>query len=45
MQMKTAWDRYLEQQLANPVVQLAYENESKALSDKSKVRLSPSDRT
>ena len=30
--MKTEWDSYLEQQLANPTVQQAYEEETKVLS-------------
>jgi DNA-binding XRE family transcriptional regulator len=30
--MKTAWDSYLDQQLANPAVRQAYEEETKVLS-------------
>ena len=30
--MKTAWDSYLDQQLANPSVRQAYEEETKVLS-------------
>ena len=30
--MKTEWDNYLDQQLANPVVRQAYEEETKVLS-------------
>lgn len=30
--MKTAWDSYLDQQLANPTVRQAYEEESQVLS-------------
>ena len=29
--MKTAWDSYLDQQLANPSVRQAYEEETKVL--------------
>ena len=29
--MKTAWDRYLEQQLTDPIVRCAFEMEMKAL--------------
>jgi hypothetical protein len=29
--MKTAWDRYLEQQLTDPVVRCAFETEIRAL--------------
>ena len=31
-QMKTEWDSYLDQQLANPAVRQAYEEETKVLS-------------
>ncbi len=30
--MKTAWDSYLDQQLANPTIRQAYEEESQVLS-------------
>ena len=30
--MKTEWDSYLDQQLANPAVRQAYEEETKVLS-------------
>ena len=30
--MKTEWDSYLDQQLANPTVRQAYEEETKVLS-------------
>jgi hypothetical protein len=28
--MKTAWDRYIEQQLTNPIVRMEYESELKS---------------
>ena len=28
--MKTAWDRYIEQQLTNPIVRMEYERELKS---------------
>ena len=31
MQMKTAWDRYVKEQLKNPKVREAYEEETKVL--------------